>query len=287
MAVKKEEIASKGKSRSEVLDLIKKSPEKFSAEFAAFFELETQSIEISKALVKYLGVDKNDLLLAHINHLKFKAHRALQNAVYSLLDYCGEINFSAYVLGTGISSVYGLIDFDHKTPDNGSSVLSLLIDIDRSKVKELFSRDVGILICSHSALDSVADAILSLLESQRIEKPNRDLAWEHIATAHNYIGQMEGIWAGNHLNIDDEIKKAISESKRNAALKRKEINPTAKEKNTAKEKIKAEWLAIHKSKKKYGFKAKFARDMQVMYPIIEDEKTITGWVTEWEKLSTS
>ena len=54
MADKKDGKSLRGKSRREALEFIKKSPEKFDENFSAFYELETQLVEISKSLVKYL-----------------------------------------------------------------------------------------------------------------------------------------------------------------------------------------------------------------------------------------
>ncbi len=82
---------------------------------------------------------------------------------------------------------------------------------------------------------------------------------------------------------NEHLKKARKDLAYEAALARIKKDP----KQNAKLEIKNEWLRLGSGQKKYGYKAKFARDMQTKYPIIEDGKTITGWVTEWEKLPTS
>lgn len=83
---------------------------------------------------------------------------------------------------------------------------------------------------------------------------------------------------------ESNIKQMLSGARARGALMRLEKDPISKAKNTAKGNIKGLWRSIPETKKTYGWKAEFARLMQNKYPIIEDVKTITGWVTEWEKL---
>lgn len=281
MAVDKKDGESlKGKSRKEVLEFIKKSPEKFDENFSAFYELETQLVEISKSLVKYLNVDKDDLLLVHINHINLHAYKALQKAVYSLGDYCSEIRFTSYILGTGISRVYELIDFDHEIPDESNGALrQLMRSAGLNMDNHLFTRDLGILLGARNALDKVAEAILSLLESQRVEKPNRDLAWQHLTEAHKNIGAIEVSAEIKRIDIGEEIKNAISESKRKAALARIERDP----KEVAMQKIEAEHEALKPHQKTKGYLAPFAREMQEKYQILQSTAAIERRIRKLRK----
>lgn len=269
----------KSKSRKEVLEFIKQSPEKFSEEFPAFYELETQLVEISKSLVKYFKVDKDDLLLAHINHINLHAYKALKKAVYSLSDYCSGISFTSYILGTGISRVYELIDFDHEVPDESNGALRQLMSVGLNMDNHLFTRDLGILLGARNALDKVAEAILSLLESQRLERPNRDLAWQHLTEAHKNIGAIEVSAEIKRIDIGEEIKNAISESKRKAALARIERDP----KEVAMQKIEAEHEALKPHQKTKGYLAPFAREMQEKYQILQSTAAIERRIRKLRK----
>lgn len=269
----------KSKSRKEVLELIKQSPEKFSEEFPAFYELETQLVEISKSLVKYFKVDKDDLLLAHINHINLHAYKALKKAVYSLGNYCSGISFTSYILGTGISRVYELIDFDHEVPDESNGALRQLMSAGLNMDNHLFTRDLGILLGARNALDKVAEAILSLLESQRVERPNRDLAWQHLTEAHKNIGAIEVSAEIKRVDIGEEIKNAISESKRKAALARIERDP----KEVAMQKIEAEHEALKPYQKTKGYLAPFAREMQEKYQILQSTAAIERRIRKLRK----
>lgn len=86
---------------------------------------------------------------------------------------------------------------------------------------------------------------------------------------------------------DELIREDISRERKTSALMRLEKDPTSRAKQAAKMAIKSEWEKIPKLKKTYGWKANFAKKMGAEHHIIQDVKTITGWVAEWEKLLTS
>lgn len=86
---------------------------------------------------------------------------------------------------------------------------------------------------------------------------------------------------------DEMVREDISLERKASGLMRLEKDPTSRAKQAAKMAIKREWEKIPKLKKTYGWKANFAKKMGSEYHIIQDVKTITGWVAEWEKLLTS
>ena len=82
------------------------------------------------------------------------------------------------------------------------------------------------------------------------------------------------------------IKIRSKNASDNAKLRLKN-NPEAKAIEDAKQAIQIEWYKIPQSKKKFGLKADFSRNMQKKYSFIKDDRTIRDWVTDWEKLPTS
>lgn len=279
MADKKDGKSLRGKSRREALEFIKKSPEKFGKEFSAFYELETQLIEIYKYLERDCSVDKNDLLWRNIKFIGTKSFRAFQNSIYSLTDYCGELSFSNFILSSGASTIYQLIDSDYKQSEDGFDLLDSLIKFRRSsEAGDTFTRDVAILLGSHRALGDMALAIHYLLESQR-EKKQRDLAWEAALNAGSLLAQAEVLWSAKHSNAKEIIKNAISESKRKAAFARVIKDP----KEAAMRAIEVEHEALKPHQKTKGYLAPFAREMQEKYPILQSTAAIERRIRKLKK----
>jgi len=128
-----------------------------------------------------------------------------------------------------------------------------------------------------------AHTLLTMIEADSLAKSLTkvdllDYMFE-ITVANSHV-VLESSWLGS----ERCFKEDESHKRRNNAKQRLKKNPLAKQKNDAKIAIQQEWEKIPASRKKYGWKEEFNRNMKAKYPVITGQRTITEWLDDWEKL---
>lgn len=78
--------------------------------------------------------------------------------------------------------------------------------------------------------------------------------------------------------VDSELRRRTENNKKGA---QKKIENDPKQK--VKLEVKGLWVLWQKDKSRYKSKSAFARDMMGKYEVLESQKVITGWCTQWEK----
>ena len=88
-----------------------------------------------------------------------------------------------------------------------------------------------------------------------------------------------GLSKGTPEQIEEAVKKKLSEAGRHAAQAKLAADPKQKDKATVREC----WDDWKKEPDRYKTKAAFARDMREKFPNLESQPVIEGWCRVWER----